>query len=292
MIPLSRLHQRLSAGLVVFVAVLLFSATAVEVAPQAIDVLQDLGWLPPDVADAPAEAAALSSPDESRRAGSATIAVAEVDGAALERLGAFTDWQPDALDYPISYRGSADTTAQPSAGELLEGIVTLNPVPDVATVPSRMPRSRGGSASAPALGSFAAQAMIDAGTLPDEFPVTPTAEEGEAGARPASTSGLAITGGTSDGTTAGVGPTEFTPTTSAASAIDRTNDVGTLPVTTGNDAGSTPVIAPTETPSESGIGANASLEVSPVAVPEPTTLLTFGAGLLGLVWFGKRKVAR
>src|SRR6186713_2022613 len=95
---LLRLRHRLSTRLAVLIAILFFSATAVEVAPYAIDAMQDLGWLAPDAAEAPAEMAALPKPDEIRSSAIETVAL--VDDAAFDRLVQYAAGQPGAFEEP------------------------------------------------------------------------------------------------------------------------------------------------------------------------------------------------
>jgi len=260
--PLLRLRHRWSTRLAILVAILLFSATAVEVAPHAIDVLQDLGWLPPDAAEAPAEAAALPQPEDTRLSGSGTLA--EVDGVALDRLTQFTETLPGSLQDVDAYTGESDET---DAVELLEGVVSLDPALNAAG------SAAGGSRMA--LADFTAMTTAAAGTPPDTSVLV---------GAPGTNGELAST--TTDTTvadkTAGVERTAGSASTSAAPPAESTTE---------EKPGSTAGYALAEAPrGESGTGAVSTVaEISPVAVPEPATLFLLGGGLLALARFSRRK---
>jgi hypothetical protein len=258
--PLLRLRHRWSTRLAILIAILFFSATAVEVAPHAIDVLQDLGWLAPDAAEAPAEAAALPQPEDTRLSGSGTLA--EVDDVAVDRLTRFTETLPGSLQDIDAYTGESDET---DAAELLEGVVSL----DLAPEANAGGWSSGGSG--PARADFAAMTTAAAGTAPDtSVLVGAPGADGEL----ASTKTETKTDTTSTDKTASVGTTAGSASTSAAPPAEGTS---------GDKADSSAGYALAEAPrGESGTGgaASAVAEISPVAVPEPATLFLLGGGLL------------
>jgi len=282
--PLLRLRQRLSTRVIVFVTVLLFSATAVEVAPHAIDVMQDLGWLAPDAAEAPAEAAALPGADDIRLSGSATGMVAEVDGAAFDRLVQFMESQPDAWDDTASVTGAMSAADQPDAAELLEGVVSLDAETGYPTAFASAGRSSAAGAmaslglSAPAFGEFTAMTTAAAGPAPDTSVLVGAAgADGELASTKTDT--------TSTDKTASIETTAGSASTSAAPPAEATS---------GDKSDSSAGYALAEAPrGEAGTGAVSTVaEIAPVAVPEPATLLLLGAGLLFLARYGRRKAVR
>jgi len=262
--PLLRLRHRWSTRLAILVAILFFSATAVEVAPHVIDVMQDLGWLAPDATEAPAEAAALPNPDDIRLSGSGTLA--EVDGVALDRLTQFTETLPGSLQDIDAYTGESDET---DAAELLEGVVSLDPELNAA--------GSSGGGSGLALADFTAMTTAAAGPPPDtSVLVGAPGADGELASTKTDT--------TSTDKTANVERTAGSASTGAAPPAESTPD---------EKPGSSAGYALAEAPrGEAGTGATASQEVVIVATPEPATLLMLGAGLLFLARYGRRKAVR